>query len=516
MTKHAAIAIVAAIAGVFALSGSARPFEPAPAAAATETLLAAGDIASCASSGDEATANLLDTLPGTIIIPGDIAYESGTTAEFNNCYHPSWGRHKARTRPSPGNHEYNTPGATGYYGYFGAAAGDPTKGYYSFDLGDWHIVSINSNCSAIGGCGAGSAQEMWLRADLAASDATCTLAFWHHPRFSSGDHGNTSGMQAMWQALYEHGADVVIAGHDHNYERFDPQTATGLADPQWGIRSFVVGTGGKSLRPTGSPVANSVVRDSSTYGVLQLTLDPASYAWEFKAVTGGTFTDTGSASCVEGTPDDDGDGVLGVLDNCPDDANPSQVNSDRDFIDLPPSKPFDDITRAHSDTAGDACDDDDDNDGIDDTDEGAAMTACPSATSNTSPSLSDTDGDRALDGAECTLGTDPASASSAPTFTDCGGAGDDDGDGVTDSREICYYNTSTSSSNTDGDGCGDAREIASINADLTVTVIDLQQIASAFGPPGSPQYLVAFDVTKDGTINVLDLAFTAGHAGACP
>ncbi|MCH7718695.1 MAG: metallophosphoesterase, partial [Chloroflexi bacterium] len=152
-------------------------------------LVGAGDIASCASSGDEATADLLDGIAGTVVTFGDNAYQSGTESEFADCYEPTWGRHKARTRPAPGNHDYITPGASGYFEYFGAAAGDPSKGYYSYDLGAWHVIAINSNCSQVGGCDAGSPQEQWLRADLAESPTSCTVAYWHHPRFSSSLHG---------------------------------------------------------------------------------------------------------------------------------------------------------------------------------------------------------------------------------------------------------------------------------------------------------------------------------------
>jgi hypothetical protein len=262
-------------------------------------LVGAGDIASCSSSGDEATANLLDTIAGTVATLGDNAYDSGTTSEYTNCYGPTWGRHKARTMPAPGNHEYNTANATGYYAYFDAAAGDPSKGYYSYDLGAWHIIVINSNCSAIGGCGAGSAQEQWLRADLAANPRTCTLAYWHHPRFSSGTtHGNQAFMQPIWQALYDFGADVVLSGHEHNYERFALQDPAGNADPR-GIREFVVGTGGRSHYGfVSTPIANSEVEDAVTYGVLKLTLHATSYDWQFVPVAGGTFTDSGSGTCV--------------------------------------------------------------------------------------------------------------------------------------------------------------------------------------------------------------------------
>ncbi len=260
-------------------------------------ILAAGDIASCASSGDEATATLLDGLAGTVITLGDNVYESGTVSEFTNCYGPSWGRHLARTMPSAGNHDYNTPGASGYYGYFGAAAGDPAKGYYSYDLSAWHIVVINSNCGAIGGCAAGSPQEVWLRSDLAAHPAACTMAYWHHPRFSSGSsHGDTPAMQPIWQALQDAGADLVLSGHEHNYERYMPQTAAGAADPH-GIVEFVVGTGGRSHYGFSAPDANSLVRNSDTYGVLKLTLHATSYDWRFVPEAGKTFTDTGTANC---------------------------------------------------------------------------------------------------------------------------------------------------------------------------------------------------------------------------
>jgi hypothetical protein len=199
--------------------------------------------------------------------------------------------------PSPGNHEYNTANATGYYGYFGNPAGDPTEGYYSYNLGAWHILVINSNCSAIGGCGAGSPQEVWLRADLAAYPSMCALAYWHHPRFSSGQHGNDAALQPIWQALYDHDADVIVNGHDHNYERFAPQDPAGNADPANGIREFVVGTGGKSLRSLGTLRANSEVTDTTSYGVIKFTLHVTGYDWQFIPVAGATFTDSGSGAC---------------------------------------------------------------------------------------------------------------------------------------------------------------------------------------------------------------------------
>lgn len=259
-------------------------------------LVGAGDIAACDNSGDEATANLLDGIDGTVFTTGDNAYPNGTASEFANCYDPSWGRHKARTYPSVGNHDYQTPNAAGYFSYFGPEAGKPTEGYYSYDLGAWHIIVLNSNISV----DAGSAQEQWLRADLAAHPAVCTAAYWHHPRFSSGVvHGSSSSMQPLWQALYDYGADVVLNGHEHNYERFAPQDPQGNADPARGIREFVVGMGGRSHYEFGTPIANSEVRNSDTYGVLKLTLHPTSYTWEFIPEAGKTFTDSGTALCVE-------------------------------------------------------------------------------------------------------------------------------------------------------------------------------------------------------------------------
>src|SRR5262245_13985258 len=231
-------------------------------------LVGAGDIADCGSTGDEATAALLDSIPGTVFTAGDDAYPDGSTTDFANCYDPSWGRHKARTRPSPGNHDYNTNGAAPYYAYFGDNAGPAGRGYYSYDMGAWHIVSLNSETDV----SAGSPQVTWLRADLAATTKHCSIAYWHRPRFSSATrHGSDPAMQPLWQALYEYGAEIVIVGHDHNYERFAPQTPTGAADPATGIREFVAGTGGKSIEPGSNPIPNSEVFDATTFRVLKLT-----------------------------------------------------------------------------------------------------------------------------------------------------------------------------------------------------------------------------------------------------
>jgi fibronectin type 3 domain-containing protein len=271
---------------------------PTPPPPSDPVVLAAGDIADCLSSGDEATASILaaNSSAGVLTL-GDNVYDDGTPSEFANCYDPTWGTAKARTLPSVGNHEYLTTGASGYYGYFGAAAGDPTKGYYSYDLGAWHLVVINSNCAFIGGCGVGSPEEQWLRSDLAAHPATCTLAYWHHPRFSGGTNGNDSETQAIWQALYDNGADLILNGHDHDYERFAPQTPTGALDLSRGISEFVVGTGGKSLTAIVQVLPNSEVRNNDAFGVLKLVLHQSSYDWEFVPQAGKSFKDYGSRFC---------------------------------------------------------------------------------------------------------------------------------------------------------------------------------------------------------------------------
>jgi hypothetical protein len=269
---------------------------PPSAPPADPVLVGAGDIAACDSDGDEKTAALLDRIEGTVFTLGDNVYPAGTPKEFAQCYEPTWGRHRKRTRPAPGNHDYGTAGAAGYFAYFGAAAGDPSKGYYSYDLGRWHVVVLNSNCPEVG-CAAGAAQEQWLRQDLASHPAPCTVAMWHHPRFSSAAHGDLPIMGALWRALVDGGVDVALAGHDHDYERFAPMDGVGKADPARGMRSFVVGTGGRSFYTFEKVHATSEVRNGNTYGVLKLTLHPTSYDWEFVPVEGGTFRDSGSASC---------------------------------------------------------------------------------------------------------------------------------------------------------------------------------------------------------------------------
>jgi hypothetical protein len=261
-------------------------------------LAGAGDITGCGQDNDEATAKLLDSLaPDVVYTTGDNTYPYGYLSNYQNCYDPTWGRHKARTRPSPGNHDYdNQPGAPGYYQYFGSLAGDSGVGYYSYDVGSWHVISLSSNTGGPS-MSAGSPQETWLKADLAASTKKCTIAYWHHPRWSSATHGSDTRSSAIWQDLYDGGAEIVLNGHDHTYERFAPQTPAGVADPAKGIREFVVGMGGESHYSFNTPVANSEVRDNTSYGVLKLTLYSDSYTWEFVPIAGATFHDSGSGSC---------------------------------------------------------------------------------------------------------------------------------------------------------------------------------------------------------------------------
>jgi hypothetical protein len=292
--KQSVIVTTAAFLAIIVVFGL---YAARPAQAATATLVGAGDIAGCNWNGDQATASLLDNIPGTVFTAGDNAYSSGTFTQFQNCYGPTWGRHKARTRPSVGNHEYQTSGASGYFQYFGAAAGPSGQGYYSYNLGDWHIVVLNSMCENIGGCSATSPQAQWLRGDLAANPIRCTLAYWHHPVFTSGEHGNNPKMRPAFQILYDNNAELVINGHDHDYERFAPQTPSGTLDRARGIREIVVGTGGAKLRPFTTIQPNSQVRNANTWGVLKLTLWADSYGWQFVPVAGQTFTDSSGTFC---------------------------------------------------------------------------------------------------------------------------------------------------------------------------------------------------------------------------
>ena len=307
----AALALVATLAVTLALARPTLLLVKGPTEVGAQDaahLLAAGDIATCDSHSDTATAELLDGRSGTVAALGDTVYESGTRREFKRCYDPTWGQHKQRTRPAAGNHEYKTAGAAGYFDYFGRRAGPRGKGYYSYELGDWHVVVLNSQLDS------GKAQkdqEAWLKKDLAANRGTkCTLAYWHHPHYSSGHNAivaeeaevsvelyEPEAVKRYFQLLYDEGAEIVLSGHKHNYERFAPQDANGNLDAENGVRQFVVGTGGRSTGGFDRIRKNSESRNGDTFGILDLTLRSDGYDWEFVPVAGKTFTDTGSGSC---------------------------------------------------------------------------------------------------------------------------------------------------------------------------------------------------------------------------
>jgi hypothetical protein len=308
-------------------SGAELPAAPpVPTGPDVVTVVAAGDIAcdpdSSSFAGGEgngvdcamkATSDLaLGLDPDAVLVLGDLQYDCGGYQAFLESYDPSWGRLKALTHPVPGNHEYEeasgsgsgagtdcstAPDAAGYFRYFGAAAGTPGQGWYSFDVGAWHMIALNSNCPHIGGCGGNTPQGQWLAADLAANDSRCTLAYWHYPRFSSGSHGNSSSVTRMWEMLDAAGVDVVLAGHDHDYERFAPLDPAQQLDPD-GIRSFVVGTGGRKPRPFPNEEAGSEVRIGDSFGVLELALGAESYGWEFLPTSGGAPLDEGTGACT--------------------------------------------------------------------------------------------------------------------------------------------------------------------------------------------------------------------------
>lgn len=280
-----------------------RPIQPGkvtevPPASDTKQVVAAGDIACSATTGHApnscqhaATASIAEQLkPDAVLLLGDLQYESGRLADYNNNFDPTWGKLKAITYPAPGNHEYETTGAAGYFDYFGDRAGDRSKGYYSFNLGDWHIIALNSNCSKIGGCDTGSPQGKWLADDLTKNTTVCTLAFWHHPAMSSGKYADSQPNLQLGRALWDQvagKANVVLNGHDHLYERFAPANGT---------TQFTVGTGGRShyAKTTLQPNSQKIIED--TYGVLHLNLKVSSYTWRFVGVSGETL-DQGQSSC---------------------------------------------------------------------------------------------------------------------------------------------------------------------------------------------------------------------------
>ncbi len=300
------LGVLVSILGMLASAGQATlraaPVEQNGAPTDSPIILAAGDISNCTNEEDFLTAYLMDEIDGTILALGDNAYEIGSLQEYNDCYGPSWGRHKERTKPVPGNHEYGDQGQAGYWAYWGDVATplepgcrENCKGYYSFDVGEWHIVALNSEINT----DAGSEQEQWLRADLAANQTACTLAFWHRPRFTSGRYFARTSGHGIFQALYDYGADVVLVGHDHDYERFAPQNPAGELEYDRGIRQFVVGTGGAPTRDFFFIQPNSEARNSETHGVLKMTLNPTSYEWEFLPIPGQSFNDSGSTDCVQ-------------------------------------------------------------------------------------------------------------------------------------------------------------------------------------------------------------------------
>ena len=275
------------------------PADRAP-TSGTVTIAAAGDISDTSIGDQKRTSDLIYNKGfDAVLLLGDNQYPRGGASDYQNYFAPTWGRFKSLLRPTPGNHEYFTPGAAGYFAYFGAQAGDPSKGYYSYDIGDWHLIALNTNsgCSSVP-CDASSAQVAWLKADLQQSSKKCTLAYWHHPLFNSGaQHGNFTRATAFWNALYAAGADVVLNGHEHIYERFEPQNPSGVLDAQKGLRQFTVGTGGIGFYGLGDAMPNSAVRQASAYGILKLTLKADSYDWEFIATAPSTFADKGSGLC---------------------------------------------------------------------------------------------------------------------------------------------------------------------------------------------------------------------------
>ncbi len=312
--RHRSLLALAFVALAVSLSGISVVASPA---AAYPVLGAAGDIACSPSSryfnrgyGTSTrchmrqTARVLSRMSPDRVLPlGDLQYERGEYSHFRKSYDRSWGRFRSITRPTPGNHEYGTSGAAGYFRYFGWRAGPRNRGYYSFNFRGWHIVSLNTNCEEIGGCGPRSRQHRWLVNDLYRNRGrACTLAYTHHPRFSSGnEHGNWRELRYLWKALDDSGAEAFLSGHEHSYERFAPLDYRGRRDPN-GMIQFVVGTGGKNLRDWGELQPNTVVRNNRTFGVLKLALRDGFLSWRFIPEAGDSFSDRGKRTCSRAAP----------------------------------------------------------------------------------------------------------------------------------------------------------------------------------------------------------------------
>jgi acid phosphatase type 7 len=293
--------VLACVATGFVSCHSSSPDSPSPTppvvppvVVASAVLVGAGDIGDCTQTAVTETAKLIDSITGVVFTLGDNVYMSGTMALYTGCYGPNWGRQLSRTKPAIGNHDYDGSSLAAYLTYFAGtgAAGPDGEGYYSYDAGSWHVLVLNSQIPI----GAGSTQLLWAQSDLAASKAQCTLAYWHHPLFSSAQNGPQSFVKDLWRVLYQAGVDVVLNGHDHAYERFDTQDPDGKLDRARGIRQFTVGTGGATLYGFGSPTTNSQIH-SSTHGVLKLNLEGNFYLWQFIPIAGQTFSDSGSGTC---------------------------------------------------------------------------------------------------------------------------------------------------------------------------------------------------------------------------
>ena len=315
--SHARMPLVAALSLVmFACLPAVQPTPPPASASAKQVALAgasvfigAGDIAGCGQDNDRLTAMIVDSVlradsvekvNDAVFSAGDNVYDSGTAAEFRNCFTPTWGDSAKRIikklHPVPGNHEYYTPNANAYYAYFGKIAGDPTKGYYSYDVGAWHVVALNSEMFVNSGFAAIDRAEQlaWLVKDLTDKPKPCTVAYFHHPRFSSGYHGSDASLGPIWRVLYDNNVDLVLTGHDHDYERFLPQTPEGMLDTTRGIPQIIVGTGGEELRSfAGARIANSAQQVEGRAGVLLLTLGAAEYRSVFLGVGGGMWDPSG-------------------------------------------------------------------------------------------------------------------------------------------------------------------------------------------------------------------------------